>query len=88
MKIKDEQLTQIQKQQKDLHGMLNNIWYLESQKHGLLHQFNELTKEVNDFKNQLENEYGEVNINIETGEYTLIEKENKEVPELKVVENV
>ncbi len=88
MKIKEEQLTRIQRQQKDLNSMLNNIGYLESQKHGLSHQFNELTKEVNDFKNELEKEYGEVNINIETGEYTPIEKENKEVPELKVVENV
>jgi len=90
MKVKDEQLEIIQKQQKDLNALLNNVGYMEARKHGLLHQFNELTVQVEEFKTKLENEYGQININVETGEYTVIEGEvtaNKE-PELKVVENV
>jgi hypothetical protein len=90
MKIKEEQLETIRKQQQDLNNILNNIGYLEAQKHGLLHQFGEINKEVDAFKHELEQEYGAVNINLETGEYTVIEKEVKEEKkvDLKVVENV
>jgi hypothetical protein len=88
MKIKEEQLETIREQQKDLNTMLNNVGYLEAQKHGVLHQFGEKNKEVDAFKHELEKEYGAVNINLETGEYTVIEQETKVEPELKVVENV
>ena len=86
MKIKEEQLETIQKQQKDLNIILNNVGYLEAQKHGLLHQFGDLNKEVESFKQELEQEYGAVNINVEDGTYTVIETK-EEVPELKVLEN-
>ncbi len=90
MKIKEEQLETIRKQQQDLNNILNNVGYFEAQKHGLLHQFGEINKEVDAFKNELEKEYGPININVETGEYTVIEKEVKEEKkaDLKVVENV
>lgn len=88
MKIKEEQLKIIIEQQKNLTGILNNIGYLEAQKHGLLHQFGDINIKVEEFKSELENEYGAVNINLETGEYTVIEQEKKVEPELKVVENV
>ena len=89
MKIKEEQLETIRKQQQDLNSILNNVGYLEAQKHGLLHQFGDINSQVDAFKNELEKEYGAININLETGEYTEIEQEEKiEEPELKVVENV
>jgi hypothetical protein len=90
MKIKEEQLEIIREQQKDLTTILNNIGYLEAQKHGVLHQFGEKNKEVEAFKHELEKEYGAVNINLETGEYTVIEKDNKEEvkADLKILENV
>jgi len=90
MKIKEEQLETIRKQQQDLNNILNNIGYFEAQKHGLLHQFGEINKGVDAFKHELEKEYGAVNINLETGEYTVIENEAKEEKkaDLKVVENV
>ena len=90
MKIKEGQLETIRKQQKTLNELLNNIGYMEAQKHGLLHQFNELTMKVEEFKTQLENEYGQININVETGEYTIIEDKDTASPKpnLKVVENV
>jgi hypothetical protein len=87
MKIKEEQLEIIRKQQEDLNIILNNVGYLSAQKHGLLHQFGEKNKEVDAFKHELEQEYGAININVETGEYTIIEKEENKA-DLKVVENV
>ena len=80
-KIKEEHLKTIQEQQTKLNNLLNQIGYVSAQKHGLLHEFGEVNKKVEDFKSVLEAEYGEVNINVETGEYTSIEK-----PELTVVE--
>jgi len=90
MKIKEEQLEIIREHQKDLTTILNNIGYLEAQKHGVLHQFGELNKAIEAYKQELEKEYGSININVETGEYTVIENEVKEEKktDLKVVENV
>tara|TARA_R100000005_G_scaffold93749_1_gene69931 strand:+ start:242 stop:502 length:261 start_codon:yes stop_codon:yes gene_type:complete len=80
-KISEEHLKKIQEQQTKLNQILNQVGYLEAQKHGLLHEFGEVNKSVEDFKSVLETEYGQVNINVETGEYTVIEKEeDKEIP--------
>ena len=72
--ITQEQLSKIVDQQKDLQALLANIGILESQKHGFLHQLGELNKAIEDFKGELEAEYGAVNINLEDGSYTEIEK--------------
>lgn len=74
-KIKDEQLTKVREQQTKLNELLNKIGYLEAQKHGLLHEFANVNKEVEDYKKELEAEYGQVNINLETGEYTELNKD-------------
>ena len=84
MKITEEQLNKIQEQQNNLNTIINNIGFLETQKHNYLHQLSELNKVIDSTKAELEKEYGPVNINIESGEYSLIEEESK----LKVVENV
>ncbi len=81
-KITEEQLTKIQDQQKELNGILHEIGLLESQKHGLLHKIAEVNQDVETLKNELENQYGAVNINVEDGTYTEIEKKEE------VVENV
>ena len=88
MKIKEEQLETIREQQKELNTILNNIGYLEAQKHGSLHQFGDINLKVQDFKLELEKEYGSINIDIETGEYTVIKVEEKEKSNLKILENV
>jgi archaellum component FlaC len=77
-KIKEEQLSKIQGQQKELNDILYEVGMLEAQKHGLLHQFAGVNREVADFRNELENEYGSVKINVEDGTYTLIPKEELE----------
>lgn len=73
--ITAEQLEKAVNQQKDLQALLANIGILESQKHGFLHQLGELNKAIEDFKGELEAEYGAVNINLEDGSYTEIEKQ-------------
>ena len=77
MKIKEEQLKKIQEQQKALNSIMHEIGVLEALKHGLLHKFAGINQEVEDVKSELEKEYGAVNINLETGEYTEIEKEQE-----------
>jgi len=76
--ITAEQLEKIVNQQKDLQALLSNIGILESQKHSFLHQLGELNKAIEDFKGELEVQYGAININIEDGSYTEIEKPTEE----------
>ena len=81
MKIKKEELKTIQEQQTKLNELVSNIGLLESQKHGLLHEIAGVNKEVEDYKEVLEAEYGAINIDLEDGTYTKIEKDvegNKE----------
>ena len=87
MKIKEEHLETIRNHRTELNNLLNDIGYLETQKHGLMHQVAETNKKVDDFKTNLFEEYGAVNINIENGTYTVVEKEDKK-DDLKVLESV
>lgn len=73
-KIKKEQLTKIQESQASLTELLNQIGYAEATKHGLLHEFARVNKEVEDFKSELESEYGPININVEDGTFTKVEE--------------
>ena len=70
MKIKKEELKTIQEQQTKLNELVHNIGLLESQKHGLLHDIAGVNKEVEDYKEILEAEYGAINIDLEDGSYT------------------
>jgi len=85
-KIKEEQLKTIQDQQKELNNLFTEIGYIETQKHNMLHRISTISQSVDEFKKELEKEYGSVNINVNTGEYTEIEKE-EEKTELKVLSN-
>jgi hypothetical protein len=78
MKIKEEQLKTIQEQQDSLQRLISNVGILETQKHGLLHELAEVNKSVEDYKRELEKEYGRININLEDGSYTLIPEEELE----------
>jgi len=73
-KIKEDQLSTIVKHQKELASIITNIGVLESQKHSLLHQVAEVNKTAEEFKVELQEEYGAININLEDGSYTLIEE--------------
>lgn len=74
-KITDEQLEVITKHQKDLNKSLTNIGFLETQKHQLLHEYAGIVDDIEKYKKELEEVYGAININIEDGTYTEIEKE-------------
>ena len=77
MKIKEDQLKKIQEQQAAVTKILNEVGYLEANKHGLLHELAGVNQQIEDFKGKLEKEYGAVNINLEDGTYTAIEKEEE-----------
>tara|TARA_Y100001937_G_scaffold25186_1_gene36084 strand:+ start:130 stop:378 length:249 start_codon:yes stop_codon:yes gene_type:complete len=77
MKIKEEQLNKIKDQQEKLNELIHNIGLLESQKHGLLHEIAKVNVEVEEYKQELEEEYGAININLEDGTYTKIEEDVK-----------
>jgi len=77
MKIKEDQLKKIQEQQAAVTKILNEIGYLEANKHGLLHELAGVNEGIEEFKKELEEEYGAVNINLEDGTYTAIEKEEE-----------
>ena len=76
-KITDKQLEDINKGQKELMTIVNQIRILESQKHSLLHQVADASKVVEDLKAELEKEYGSIDIDLTTGEYTEVEKDSK-----------
>ena len=77
-KIKEEDLKLIKEQQTQLAETLHNIGVLESQKHGLLHDISAANRDIEDFKEILEKEYGRVNINLEDGSYTEIKEDVKD----------
>ncbi len=73
-KITEEQLTKIQGQQQELNQVIHEIGLLESQKHAMLHKIAGINEDVETLKSELENQYGAININVEDGTYTEIEK--------------
>jgi muramoyltetrapeptide carboxypeptidase LdcA involved in peptidoglycan recycling len=73
--ITKDQLEKIQGFQKQLNKLLNEVGFLEAQKAQVLGKFGEVNKETEDFKKELEKEYGSININLEDGTYEPIEKE-------------
>ena len=77
-KISQEHLEKIQDQQNKITQLLRQIGFIENEKHQLLHEYAGVLKEVEEFKPELEKEYGAVNIDISTGEYTAIEQEEKQ----------
>jgi len=79
MKIKEEQLKKIQEQQAAVTKILNEVGYLEANKHGLLHELAGVNEGIEEFKKELEEEYGAVNINLEDGTYTEIKEEEAAV---------
>ena len=74
-KITDEQLKSINKGQRELMTIVNQIGILESQKHSLLHKVADANKVVEDLKAELEKEYGAIDIDLATGEYTEVDKD-------------
>ncbi len=78
-KITDEQLSTINETQTKLNDAIYRVGMLEMQKEAVKLGFEDLSKEMENIKKSLEEEYGAVNIDLKTGEYTVIEKEEEVV---------
>mgnify|MGYP001030814798 FL=1 len=81
-KITEEQLEKIVKQNTELEEVVMQVGIVESQKHALLHKIAEVNKVLEEYKAELEEEYGKISIDLKTGEYTEIKEEDA----LEVVE--
>ena len=68
----------MQEQQGKLNEMLRTVGVLEVQKSNVSKEIEALSKEIDVTKKELEDEYGQVNINLQDGSYTEIEKEDAE----------
>ena len=74
-KITEKQLETIVKQNTELEQVVMQVGIVESQKHALLHQIAEVNKVLEEYKAELEEEYGKISIDLKTGEYTEIKEE-------------
>ena len=83
--ITAEELKQVKEQQSELGTVVNQIGQLEANKHSLLHKIAGINESIEETKKQLEEKYGSININLEDGTYTEIEKEDN--GELAVVKS-
>ena len=66
--VTDEQLKSIQTVVSQINQYNLEIGRVESRKHNLLHALSSTQETLSDVQKKLEEEYGTVNINIETGE--------------------
>ncbi len=66
-KVTDTQLKKINDQQSSLNNLLNNIGVLEVQKQKLTSDVKRLGEEIEETKKELEEEYGNVNIDLRDG---------------------
>lgn len=73
--IEENELLKIKEITNKLNEINSNIVSLELQKHNLLHVHASISNEFSEIKKELENKYGKVLINIETGEYKEEEEE-------------
>ena len=71
-------MKKITDQQQQLSRLLNNIGVLEIQKHNIASEVKILSNDIEQTKKELEEEYGSVNIDLKTGEFTPIEKNEDE----------
>ena len=76
--ITEEQLKTVQDQQAKLTEGLRTLGVLDVQKQNVHSQIAELSKEIDATKKELEDEYGQVNIDLKDGSYVEIEKEDAE----------
>ena len=74
-KIKQEELEAVTSIKKELDSVVSKIGVLETQKHALLHKVAEVNEKLAKEKNKLEEAYGKISIDLETGEYNEITEE-------------
>jgi len=80
-KITEEELKNIVDNNNKLVKVLQDIGYLEAEKHGLLHISADVNKEIQDAKKALEEKYGSISVNLQDGSYEEIKKEEETTEE-------
>ena len=78
MKITDEQLEKVRAQQGVKARIINDVGVLEAQKHDLLNALTNVMQKTAETAEELEKEYGKININLEDGAYEVVEVEEEE----------
>lgn len=78
-KIKEEQLTKLQGLVNQINQLQMELGQVESRKYDVIAAIPAVRKELNEFQNELEKEYGKVSINIQDG--TIKEVEDEANPE-------
>ena len=87
MKITEEQLEQVRAQQSVKARIINDVGVLEAQKYDLLNALTNVMQKSAETAEELEKEYGKININLEDGSYEVVEVEEDETEtEEEVVE--
>ena len=83
MKITEEQLKQVQAQVQVKSQLVSDIGAVEAQKHELLHALSNVIEKTKETAEQLEEEYGKININLEDGSYEVVEVEEEKEEEVE-----
>ena len=78
-KITEEELKLIKEDQQKINNLLNQLGYLEAQKHGILHELADINKTVEETKKELEEKYGHISINLEDGSYEEIKEKEQDL---------
>ena len=76
-KISEAELKNLQEQEQKKGAILHDLGLLETQKHSLNHYYVDLMVEQEKTKKELEEIYGEININLKDGSFTLIKKDEE-----------
>ena len=80
-KISKEELESLLESEKKFSAIKHDLGTLAVQKHGLLHVYAQVQEESNKVKEELENKYGKINIDLKDGSYKEIVEEAEEVKE-------
>jgi hypothetical protein len=74
--IKTEELAKLQNLATVIKTTQEQVGILETQKHVLLHKYDILSQELNKFKSELQETYGDVSIDIKDGSFKKIKNES------------
>ncbi len=74
-KITEEELKTLTEQEQKKAAIIHDLGVLETQKHSLNHFFSQVVKENEDSKNELEEKYGKISVDLKDGSYEEVEDE-------------
>ena len=77
-KITEEELKKVVNGQNELAKAIQNVGILEAEKHAVLHHIAGLNQDQGKLKQELEEKYGSISINLQDGSYEEIKPETKE----------